>query len=102
MAGFFVGKSFRKAPVRGTADSSNSQVEESESRMHKPIKYVEKAVTVTATGAWAVFERLNRIAPNQAPDSQMVRKASAQVVGKVEAATRLAALDRFALPEVRA
>ena len=35
--------------------------------MHKPIKYVEKAVTVAATGAWAVFERLNRIAPNDAP-----------------------------------
>src|SRR5438309_704019 len=32
--------------------------------MHKPVKYVEKAVTVAATGAWAVFERLNRIAPN--------------------------------------
>ncbi len=35
--------------------------------MHKPIKYVEKAVTVAATGAWAVFARLNRIAPNDAP-----------------------------------
>src|SRR5208283_494880 len=35
--------------------------------MHKPIKYVEKAVTVAATGAWAVFERLNRIAPNRSP-----------------------------------
>ena len=35
--------------------------------MHKPIKYVEKAVTVAAKGAWAVFERLNRIAPNPSP-----------------------------------
>jgi 7,8-dihydro-6-hydroxymethylpterin dimethyltransferase len=35
--------------------------------MHKPIKYVEKAVTVAATGVWAVFERLNRIAPNASP-----------------------------------
>src|SRR6202522_1308174 len=35
--------------------------------MHKPIKYVEKAVTVAATGAWAVFARLNRIAPNESP-----------------------------------
>src|SRR5579859_5535622 len=35
--------------------------------MHKPIKYVEKAVTVAATGAWAVFSRQNRIAPNNAP-----------------------------------
>src|SRR5437879_6494555 len=32
--------------------------------MHKPVKYVEKAVTVAATGAWAVFERLNRVKPN--------------------------------------
>jgi uncharacterized radical SAM superfamily Fe-S cluster-containing enzyme len=35
--------------------------------MHKPIKYVEKAVTVTATGVWAIFERLNRVSPNPAP-----------------------------------
>jgi 7,8-dihydro-6-hydroxymethylpterin dimethyltransferase len=32
--------------------------------MHKPIKYVEKAITVAANGAWFVFERLNRINPN--------------------------------------
>jgi len=35
--------------------------------MHKPIKYVEKAVTVAATGAWYVFDRLNRIKPNPSP-----------------------------------
>ena len=54
-----------RAQDRG--ESSNSQVEESESRMHKPIKYVEKAVTLAAAGAWAVFERLNRVAPNASP-----------------------------------
>ncbi|MBI3951032.1 MAG: radical SAM protein, partial [Acidobacteria bacterium] len=32
--------------------------------MHKPIKYVEKGLTIAARGAWAVFERLNRIKPN--------------------------------------
>jgi len=32
--------------------------------MHKPIKYVEKAVTYVARAAWFVFERLNRIRPN--------------------------------------
>jgi len=32
--------------------------------MHKPIKYAEKAVTVTAEIAWQVFEKLNRISPN--------------------------------------
>ena len=83
--------------TRDRGDSSNSRAEESESRMHKPIKYVEKAVTVAATGAWAVFERLNRIAPNEVADSEVVRQAPAQVLGKVEAAARLAAHDRFAL-----
>src|SRR6476469_7691038 len=32
--------------------------------MHKPIKSVEKAITVAAKGAWAVFSRFNRISPN--------------------------------------
>jgi 7,8-dihydro-6-hydroxymethylpterin dimethyltransferase len=35
--------------------------------MHKPIKYVEKAVTMTAKGAWFFFERLNRVSPNPSP-----------------------------------
>jgi len=34
--------------------------------MHKPIKYVEKGLTVAARGAWAVFDTLNRIKPNPA------------------------------------
>src|SRR5271169_5408035 len=32
--------------------------------MHKPVKYVEKAVTIAAKGAWAVFDRINNINPN--------------------------------------
>ncbi len=32
--------------------------------MHKPIKYLEKAVTFAARGAWVVFDRLNQINPN--------------------------------------
>ncbi|MFN0107034.1 MAG: radical SAM protein [Bryobacteraceae bacterium] len=32
--------------------------------MHKPIKYVEKAVTVTANIGWQVFNRLNQISQN--------------------------------------
>ncbi len=32
--------------------------------MHKPIKYVEKAVTVTANAAWTVFDKLNQISQN--------------------------------------
>ena len=35
--------------------------------MHKPIKYVEKAVTYGAKGAWFVYDRLNRISPNPSP-----------------------------------
>src|ERR1700680_1472102 len=32
--------------------------------MHKPIKYVEKAVTMAAGGAWFVFDKLNQINQN--------------------------------------
>ncbi len=32
--------------------------------MHRPVKYVEKALTNVAGAAWFVFERLNRIRPN--------------------------------------
>jgi uncharacterized radical SAM superfamily Fe-S cluster-containing enzyme len=32
--------------------------------MHKPVKYVEKAVTVAAKGAWTVFDKFNSINPN--------------------------------------
>jgi uncharacterized radical SAM superfamily Fe-S cluster-containing enzyme len=32
--------------------------------MHKPIKYVEKAVTAAANAAWFVFEKANSISPN--------------------------------------
>ena len=32
--------------------------------MHKPIKYVEKAVTLAAKGAWAVFDKVNSINQN--------------------------------------
>src|SRR5437588_3000874 len=42
--------------------------------MHKPVKYVEKAVTVAATGAWAIFERMNRIKPNPSPKPKWADK----------------------------
>src|SRR3989475_11349343 len=32
--------------------------------MHKPIKYAEKALTVTAGAAWTVFDKLNQIRQN--------------------------------------
>jgi uncharacterized radical SAM superfamily Fe-S cluster-containing enzyme len=33
--------------------------------MYKPIKYVEKGLTYVAKGAWAVFDRLNQVRPNE-------------------------------------
>ena len=42
--------------------------------MHKPVKYVEKAVTVAAAGAWAVYSRLNRIKPNPSPTPKWSEK----------------------------
>jgi uncharacterized radical SAM superfamily Fe-S cluster-containing enzyme len=33
--------------------------------MHKPIKYIEKGVTLAAHGAWGVFNALNRINPGK-------------------------------------
>ena len=41
--------------------------------MHKPIKYVEKAVTIAAKGAWAVFDRVNSINPESFVYAQVVR-----------------------------
>ncbi|HKA23065.1 MAG TPA: radical SAM protein [Blastocatellia bacterium] len=32
--------------------------------MHKPVKYAEKGLTYAARGAWAIFERVNRIKQN--------------------------------------
>ena len=32
--------------------------------MHKPVKYVEKGLTIAAKGAWVVFDALNSIRPN--------------------------------------
>src|SRR5436853_2178086 len=32
--------------------------------MHKPIKYAEKAVTLAASAAWVVFDKLNQISQN--------------------------------------
>jgi hypothetical protein len=33
--------------------------------MHKPVKYVEKGLTLVARGAWVVFDALNSIKPNE-------------------------------------
>ena len=67
--GFLV-QDFQFGPGYGTQQSGRIfPVVEREKRedMHKPVKYVEKAVTVAATGAWAIFDRLNRINQNPSP-----------------------------------
>ena len=69
--------------------------------MHKPIKYVEKGLTYVAKGAWVVFDALNSIKPATVVHAEVVRQAAAEVVAEGEAATRLAARDRLALPDVR-
>src|ERR1700724_3606255 len=42
--------------------------------MHKPVKYMEKAVTVAAKGAWVVFNSLNKIKQNPSPTPKWSEK----------------------------
>ena len=49
-------------------------------------------------GAWAVFERANRIKPESVVHAQLVRQAAAEVVAEDQAAAWLATLHRFACP----
>ncbi|HWB15231.1 MAG TPA: hypothetical protein VG538_02395, partial [Vicinamibacterales bacterium] len=42
--------------------------------MHKPIKYVEKGLTLVAKGSWAVFDTLNSIRPNASITPQWSEK----------------------------
>src|ERR1700688_822136 len=42
--------------------------------MHKPVKYVEKAVTLAARGAWVVFNGLNKIKQNPSPTPKWSEK----------------------------
>ena len=70
--------------------------------MHKPIKYVEKGLTYVAKGAWVAFDALNNIKPGNTFTPEVVRPAAAEVAPEGEAAARLAARDRLALPGVRA
>ena len=66
--------------------------------MHKPIKYAEKAVTVAAGAAWIVFDQVQPNQPEPVLHAEVVRQAAAEELPEAEAATGLAARDRFALP----
>ena len=52
--------------------------------MHKPVKYVEKAVTIAAKGAWAIFERVNRVKHQPVAHPEVVGQAAAEVLRKVK------------------
>jgi hypothetical protein len=69
--------------------------------MHKPIKFVEKGLSIAANGAWVVFNGLNKInqRPSFTPKWSISRSSSRT---KNEAATRLASGDRLAVPDVHA
>ena len=70
--------------------------------MHAPIKYLEKGLSVAANGAWFVFSNLNKISQNPSFTPKWSDQAAAQVVPEDEAAARLAAGNRLALPGVHA
>src|SRR5215469_8425358 len=55
-------------------DHDSSSSGKVHSYMHKPIKYVEKAITMSAASAWFVFDRLNRFKPNPAPTPKWSEK----------------------------
>ncbi len=69
--------------------------------MHKPIKYVEKALTYAAQAAWTVFDKANQIKQNPSFTPKLVGKAAAEVLPEDQAPAGLAARDRFALPALR-
>ena len=54
------------------------------------------------TALWQVFYTLNPIRQNPSFTPEVVRQAAAQVVAEDQAAARLAARDRLALPDLRA
>ena len=70
--------------------------------MRKPIKYVEKGRYVAATGAWAVFDRLNRIKPNASPTPKWSDKPLLKSYEKSKPPLGWPRYHRFAVPEVRA
>ncbi len=70
--------------------------------MHKPIKFVEKGLSIAANGAWVVFNGLNQINQRPVVHAAWSDKPASEVVREDEAAARLAARDRLALPDVHA
>jgi 7,8-dihydro-6-hydroxymethylpterin dimethyltransferase len=55
---------YRCIAIASITLTKTSYIQEISKRMHKPIKYAEKAVTVAAGAAWQVFNTFNSIRPN--------------------------------------
>ena len=70
--------------------------------MHKPIKFVEKGLSIAANGAWVVFNGLNKIKQRPSFTPKWSDQAASEVVREDEAAARLAARDRLAVPDLHA
>ena len=70
--------------------------------MHKPVKYVEKAVTVAAKGAWVVFDKINSIHPNPSFTPKWSDKPLLKSYEKSKPPLGWPRDDRLALPQVRA
>ena len=70
--------------------------------MHAPIKYFEKGLSIAANGAWTVFNGLNQIKQNPSFTPKWSDKPLLKSYREDEAAARLAARDRLALPDLHA
>jgi|GEM_PF-4456755 len=68
--------------------------------MHRPIKYVEKVVSMAANGAWHIFERLNRISPNPTFTPAWSDKPLLKSWQKTKPTLEMAAHDRLAVPKM--
>ena len=61
------------------------------------IKYVEKALTLAAGGAWVAFSAANRMRSSSRLHARVVGPAPAEVARADQAAARVAARDRLPL-----
>ena len=70
--------------------------------MHAPIKYVEKGLSVARQRRLGRVQRAEQDRAEPVVHAEVVRQAAAEVLPEDEAAARLAARDRLALPDLRA
>ena len=67
--------------------------------MHAPMKYVEKGLAIAANGIWQVFSTANKIKQNPSFTPRWSDKPLLKSLPEDQAAARLAARDRLALPD---